>query len=257
MRRPTRRRVVAALGLAALALGAAACGDGTPVAGAHAQASGHRAAVSTTSRPQRTTTISTAPPTTAPPATVPPATTASASTPAATGKHGPITEPPLPAPAHGFVANRVTAVGDSVMIDYEGALGHDIPGVHVTAVVGRWWTTGETILRQLRTNDALGAVVIVGLGTNGPVSTGQFDSMMSVLSGASRVVFVNNRVDRTWQDANNTVLAQGVARYPRAVLVNWYALALRHPGWLYTTQTHLPIDGPGAQALASLVAAAA
>ncbi len=289
MRRPTRRQVVAVLGLAALALGAAACGGGTSDAGAHAPASGHHGAGSNTTRttgtptssaataPSTTTTsmsptsttrpdtsaptttvpTTTPPTTTTSPNTAPPATTASTTTPAPTGEHGPITEPPLPAPAHGFLADRVTAVGDSVMIDYEGALGQHIPGVHVTAAVGRWWTTGVTILRQLRAQDALGAVVIVGLGTNGPVSPAQFDSMMSVLSGASRVVFVNNRVDRTWQDANNTVLAQGVARYPRAVLVNWYALAVRHPGWLYTTQTHLPIDGPGAQALAALVAAAA
>jgi hypothetical protein len=168
-----------------------------------------------------------------------------------------VTEPPLPAPGRGFVADTVTAVGDSVMIDYEGALTQDIPGVRVTAAVSRWWTTGETVLRQLESQDALGAVVIVGLGTNGPVSAAQFGSMMSVLSGASRVVFVNNRVDRTWQDSNNAVLAQGVARYPRAVLVNWYALAVQHPGWLYPTQTHLPIDGTGAHALAALVAAAA
>ena len=143
------------------------------------------------------------------------------------------------------------------MIDYTGALQTDIPGVEVTAKVSRWWTTGETILQGLRSHDALGAVVIVGLGTNGPVTSAQFDSMMALLSGASRVVFVNNRVDRTWQTSNNAVIAQGVARYPRAVLVDWYALAVRHPGWLYTTQTHLPIDGPGAQALAAAVAAAA
>ncbi len=151
----------------------------------------------------------------------------------------------------------MTAIGDSVMIDYEGALAQDIPGVQVTASVGRWWTTGVALARQLESQDALGAVVIVGLGTNGPISSAQFDSMMSVLSGASRVVFVNERVDRTWQDSNNAVLAQGVSRYPRAVLANWYSLAVQNPGWLYSTQTHLPIDGAGAQALAALVAAAA
>jgi len=182
----------------------------------------------------------------------------STTVPSATGgRHGPVTEPPLPAPGPGFVPGAVTAVGDSVMIDYEGALAQDIPGVRVTAAVSRWWTTGVAILRQLRSEDALGAVVIVGLGTNGPVSAPQFDSMMAVLSGASRVVFVNVRVDRTWQDSNNAVLAQGVAAFPRTVLVDWCSLALEHPTWLYPTQTHLPIDGPGAQALAALVAAAA
>ena len=70
--------------------------------------------------------------------------------------------------------------------------------------------------------------------------------MMSLLSGASRVVFVNVHVDRTWQDPNNTVLAAGVARDPNAVLVDWNTLASQNPGWLYSTATHLPINGPGA-----------
>ena len=68
---------------------------------------------------------------------------------------------------------------------------------------------------------------------------------------------MNTRVDRTWQDSNNAVLAEGVARDPRAVVVDWYALEVEHPDWLYPTQAHLPIDGPGAQALAGIVAAAA
>ena len=279
-RRPLTSWAGAALGIAAVVLATAACGVSTPLAEARTHASGHHtdstttrlaAGTTTSTTPSRSTAAATSPPATSPPATSapatsppatsPPATSAPATSPPATsaavGKHGPVTEPPLPAPGRGFVADKVTAVGDSVMIDYEGALAKDIPGVRVTAAVSRWWTTGEAVLRQLQSQDALGAVVIVGLGTNGPVSPVQFDSMMSVLSGASRVVFVNNRVDRTWQDSNNAVLAQGVARHPRAVLVNWYALAVQHPGWLYATQTHLPIDGPGAQALAALVAAAA
>lgn len=245
--------------LAALAFGTSACGGGTPAAsahdpGQHAASTRHTAKTTTTTSPPSTTS---APTTTSPPGTTSPPATGAPTPPVAAGQHGAITEPPLPDAGPGFAANQVTAVGDSVMIDYEGALAEDIPGVRVTAAVSRWWTTGESILRQLKSENSLGAVVIVGLGTNGPVSSAQFDAMMNVLSGASRVVFVNNRVDRTWQDSNNAVLAQGVANYPRAVLVNWYALAVQHPGWLYTTQTHLPIDGPGARALAALVASAA
>ena len=36
-----------------------------------------------------------------------------------------------------------------------------------------------------------------------------FDAMMAILGGASRVVFVNVHVDRPWQDPNNAVLADG------------------------------------------------
>lgn len=143
------------------------------------------------------------------------------------------------------------------MLDYAGALAADLPGVVVTASVSRQWTQGEAILEQMRAAGTLGAVVVVDLGTNGPITTTEFDSMMAVLSGASRVVFVSIRVDRTWEGPNNAVLAAGVASHPGTVLVGWYTLAVGHPTWLYTTQTHMPIDGPGAQALAALVAQAA
>ncbi|MDA8356788.1 MAG: hypothetical protein M0Z95_10970 [Actinomycetota bacterium] len=210
-----------------------------------------------------TPTVTTPTPTTASPTvTTPTPTTASptVTTPTPTvgpGDHGPITSPPLPPPAKGFDEGRVTAVGDSVMIDYEGILMEDIPGIVVTASVGEHWTTGLTKLQEMKAAGQLGAVVIVGLGTNGPVTSTQFNSMMAVLAGASRVVFVNNHVDRTWQDANNAVLAAGVSRYPNTVLVHWNALADEHPTWLYSTGTHLPPGGVGAQALAALVASSA
>ena len=129
------------------------------------------------------------------------------------------------------------------MLDYQTDLKWDIPGVNVQASVGQQWTTGLALLQQAKSANQLGAVVIVGLGTNGPITTAQFDSMMSVLSGASRVVFVNVFVDRAWQDPNNAVLATGVHRYPNAVIADWYTLASQNPSWLYSTGTHLPIGG--------------
>ncbi len=175
----------------------------------------------------------------------------------APSSHGPITSPPLPAPGPGFSQGQVTAVGDSVMLDYQTPLEQDIPGVNVQAVVSEQWSAGEAELQQLKSEGQLGAVVIVGLSTNGPITSTDFANMMAILSGASRVVFVTVHVDRPWQDANNAVLAAGVQHYPNTVLADWYDLVEQNPGWLYSDGTHLPIDGPGAQALANLVAAQA
>ena len=125
------------------------------------------------------------------------------------------------------------------------------------AAVGEQWSAGEAELQQLKSEGQLGAVVVVGLSTNGPISSTDFANMMGILSGASRVVFVTVHVDRPWQDPNNAVLAAGVHQYPNTVLADWYGLVDQNPGWLYSDDTHLPIDGPGAQALANLVAAQA
>ena len=183
---------------------------------------------------------------------------ASSTTPSsAAPAHGPITSPPLPAPGAGFNAGQVTAVGDSVMLDYQTPLQQDIPGANVQAAVSEQWSAGEAQLAELKSEGQLGAVVIVGLSTNGPITSTDFANMMSILSGASRVVFVTIHVDRPWQDSNNAVLAAGVRQYPNTVLADWYGLVEQNPGWLYSDGTHLPIDGQGAQALASLVAAQA
>jgi hypothetical protein len=159
----------------------------------------------------------------------------------------------LPAPAAGFEAGHVTAVGDSVMLDYQDPLQTDIPGIAVEAAVSRQWVDGETILSQLKSEGQLGAEVIVALGTNGPITDTDFDNMMSILQGASRIVFVNVHVDRPWQDPNNQVLTSGAAKYPHVYIADWATLANQNPQWFGSDGTHLAIDGPGADALAQLI----
>jgi hypothetical protein len=169
------------------------------------------------------------------------------------------TDPPttttstLPAAAPGFVAGHVTAVGDSVMIDYSDPLKQAIPGVDVEATVSRQWYEGVSLLQQLKAQGTLGAEVIVALSTNGPITDTDFNTMMSVLQGASRVVFVNTHVDQPWQDPNNAVLARGATRFPHVAVVDWATLAAKNPQWFAADGTHLAIDGPGAVALAALI----
>jgi hypothetical protein len=180
---------------------------------------------------------------------------ASATTTTASSSSPTTSSVPLPQPAGpGFVPGKVTAVGDSVMIDYQDPLRFVIPGISVDAAVSRQWSDGETILQGMKSAGELGADVIVGLGTNGPITDTSFDSMMAILGGASRVVFVNLHVDQPWQDPNNAVLARGAARYHNVVVANWYTLATHNPQWFGSDSTHLAIDGPGADAVALLVA---
>jgi hypothetical protein len=198
----------------------------------------------------------TAPTTTVPLTTPPPPTTTLA--PPAVAPPGPApSAPPLPAPpgcTPKAVPGGAYALGDSVMIDVQQPLQGCVPGITVNGSVSRQWSDGVAIMRQVMASTPAPAEVVVDLGTNGPIVDGDFDSMMSVLRGATRVVFVTVHVDRPWQDQVNAVLARGVARYPNTVLADWQALAAQHPEWFYTDGTHLPVGGAGAQALAGLMA---
>jgi hypothetical protein len=162
--------------------------------------------------------------------------------------------PPLPP---GFVRGHVTAIGDSVMVDQQPDLYADIPHIDVNAVVGRYWDDGVAVAGQLRRQDSLGATIVVDLGTNGPVDVAQFQAMMSVLSGATLVVFVTIHLppSYSWSQSVNATLRQEVPKYPNARLADFNALADRNPQWFGADGVHMPIGGPGAQAMASLITA--
>ncbi len=175
-----------------------------------------------------------------------------ATTPTSTTTTAPTTTTQAPGP--GFVPGKITAIGDSVMIDYKQPLEEALPGASVDGTVSRQWSQGVDLVNQLKAAGQLGATVIIGLSTNGPITADNFAAMKNALEGASKVVFVNTFVDRDWQDPNNLVIAAGVASMKNAVLVDWHGLAAEHPEWFGADGTHLAINGPGAQALAQLVA---
>jgi len=186
----------------------------------------------------------TAPTTTTTSSSTTTSTTTSSTVPAVPAAPAPL--PPVP--------GGVFAVGDSVLIDAQGPLATDIPGIQVDASVSRQWGAGEALVAAARARGVSGDIVVF-LGTNGPIATADFDAMMAAAHGARRVIFVTVHVPRDWQDPNNAILAAGVARYPNAVLADWDAMSAAHPEWFYAgDSTHMPIGGPGAQALAALIA---
>ena len=171
----------------------------------------------------------------------------------------PTSPPPnsLPAPGPGFVPGHVTAIGDSVMLDAEPALVADIPGIDVEAAVSRQWYEGVALAQQLKSEGRLGAIVVIDLGTNGPVTTEMFAQMMDVLAGASRVVFVTVHLPSyySWSKSVNETLAECVPRYPRDRLADFNKLADENPQWFYGDGVHMPIGGAGAQAMAAVIKA--
>src|SRR5262249_36196402 len=117
---------------------------------------------------------------------------------------------------------RVSAFGDSVMLGAAQALARDLPNIKTDAAVSRPDSAGIDIVRVRHQMGQLGDVVVVHLGNNGPFSAAEFDTLMSVLSDVPRVVIINLKVPRTWEAPNNSVLADGVQRFPNAVLVDWH-----------------------------------
>ena len=127
-------------------------------------------------------------------------------------------------------AGPVTAIGDSVLLGCVVELQRRIDNLTIVdAEVGLQVSSAIDILRARRAAGQLGETVIVHLGSNGTFTTEQFDEIMDVLAGVDKVVFVNTKVPRTWEQPNNQVIAEGTQRYPNAVLVDWYSATVNRP----------------------------
>jgi peptidoglycan/LPS O-acetylase OafA/YrhL/lysophospholipase L1-like esterase len=135
-------------------------------------------------------------------------------------EHPDVVEKPQPAISTGPLT--VVAIGDSVMVDTRNALRAQIQGIYVDALIGRHLRGGISVLRSLRNAHRLGNVVVIHLGTNGSFTSSDFDSIMEVLAGVDRVVFINLKVPRRWETPDNRTIAAGVSRYPNTVLLNWH-----------------------------------
>ncbi len=185
----------------------------------------------TTSAPETTTTV-------APEPTTAPATTVDT-------KPAKPTANDLPPLRAGGVHARVTAIGDSVMLEAGPELAATIDDLTLDAVIGR--QVGATIEAAQTLHDAgrLTDVVVVQVGNNGTVTSAEFDELMSLFAGAQRVAVVNLKADREWEGPNNDVLAAGVARWSNAVLLDWYTLASSDPEGLLSDGVHLQPAGVG------------
>jgi hypothetical protein len=138
----------------------------------------------------------------------------------------------------------VSAIGDSVMLGAIGGLQKGIRGLTVVdAEVGLQVYAAIDTLRYRRATGQLGEVVVVHLGNNGTFTREQFDEIMHTLSGVDRVVFVNVKVPRAWEEPNNEVIAAGVQRYPNAVLANWHSASADRPDLFYSDGYHLRPTG--------------
>jgi hypothetical protein len=141
------------------------------------------------------------------------------------------------------------------MLSAAPSLAAHVANIEVDAEVSRQVDAGINVLRARRDAGTLGDVVVVHLGTNGSFTSAEFDEIMSITAGVQRVVFLTLKVPRDWESGNNQVIAEGVSRYPNALLIDWRGVSAGHPDWFYDDEIHL--EPVGGDVYAGLVAAAA
>ncbi|HEX6595892.1 MAG TPA: acyltransferase family protein, partial [Acidimicrobiales bacterium] len=176
--------------------------------------------------------------------TLAPATTVAetSTTPAPSTTVAPTTTSTVPV-ALPTISAKVTAIGDSVLLGAKPLLEHQIDGVVVDADIGRQFDAVVTTVRTYKSEGRLGDAVVIQTGNNGPINPGQFDQLLELLREVSKVLVVNVKVERAWQNANNDVIRNAIPKAPNVTLIDWHALAGAHPEAFYDDGLHLTPSG--------------
>jgi len=131
----------------------------------------------------------------------------------------PVTEPPPPP------AGVVLAVGDSVMLAAKDTMTSLSNGrIYVDAAVGRQVEDGLDLLQQYRDAGSFAEIsaLVVHLGTNGPMSDDLFNRLATIVDGVPRVVVLNVRVPKHWEEQSNAAINGGTTRFAAMRLGDWY-----------------------------------
>ena len=156
----------------------------------------------------------------------------------------PTTRPPAPAAAPDDVGGRPDAMafGDSVMLG--AAPGLATAGIVVDAATSRTMIDMVPTVQRLANDDALGQVVVVQLGTNGPLGDTTIDQFFEALRGVPRVIVLTVRSEGSYIAQNNAKLTAVADRYPNVDVVDWATLLTECPGdCFYDDGIHLKPDG--------------
>ncbi|QYF75487.1 acyltransferase family protein [Cryobacterium sp. PAMC25264] len=150
--------------------------------------------------------------------------------------------------------STITAVGDSVMLASAAELQAEFPGIAIDAQVSRGMDAAPEILAAQRDAGTLRPVVVVGLGTNGPITASELADIMRSIGPSRELIVVNAFAERDWTAGVNAELADFSAHRARVALADWSAAIAPHVDVLADDGIH---PGPtGGAVYADAVAAA-
>jgi peptidoglycan/LPS O-acetylase OafA/YrhL len=133
---------------------------------------------------------------------------------------------------------QVTAIGDSVMVASATALNAAMPGIYIDAQVGRAMVAGIAIIQTLAADGELRRYVVVGLGTNGPVSTSQIRQLRDLIGPDRDLILVNTFGPMPWEVSVNEVLDGAARHMVRVSLADWHAAIASHTDLLWPDGIH-------------------
>lgn len=159
-------------------------------------------------------------------------------------KPKPVLKPTTPkaTPDQRKICRPTLAIGDSVLLGVEDYLGSTLKQLTIDAKLGRQLREAIPLSEQYAAYNQHGRQVIIHLGTNGSFRKDQLNSLLDQFANADHVYLVTARVPRPWETEVNQMLREASKR-KRVELIDWHAVAVKHPSYFEADGVHLNIKG--------------
>jgi peptidoglycan/LPS O-acetylase OafA/YrhL len=140
---------------------------------------------------------------------------------------------------------EITAIGDSVMLAAAPALQEAYPGIKIDASVSRSMYAAPGIVQALKSADKLRPVVVIALGTNGPIDRRTLEEVRKILGPTRELVVVNAQAPRGWIPGVNAELSSFARVYRNVELANWHSAIQPYLHEMASDQVHFGPIGAG------------
>lgn len=137
----------------------------------------------------------------------------------------------------------ITAIGDSVMLDVKPNIKQAFRHSAVSGSVGRQFYSLPKIVRNLKAHGHLGQYIVINLGTNGPPTQADINSVLKTVGQKRQIFWINTRVPRHWQATTNRLIAKNAQKHANVHVVNWYKASKGHSGWFARDRVHVDLTG--------------
>jgi peptidoglycan/LPS O-acetylase OafA/YrhL len=117
--------------------------------------------------------------------------------------------------------DQITAIGDSVMLASAVSLQGVFPGIDIDAAVSRQFSSAPALIQARIDAGTLRPIVLLGLGTNGPVDLETLAEVRELLGTDHQLVLVNVYAPRHWTEGVNVTLTSFAQQYRDVELANW------------------------------------
>ena len=119
--------------------------------------------------------------------------------------------------------DQIYAIGDSVMLAAADEVLAAFPGIAIDAAVSRGMGDAPALVQALIDSGQLRPILLLGLGTNGPVDEQSLDAVEALVGARTEIVLINAQAPRGWIPAVNELLARYAQEHRNVELANWYA----------------------------------